>query len=237
MWLSRTTASTPSPSPVTLGAPSAPGPQPVARDSVPPAAASLPIAASTSAPPPRGAATRRSAAVAVPDKSEAVARKSADSSVVLSAQPLQRVPAPPTPPTERASAATPPQSSTSVAVPAPAPTAATATVRENVSEQVGSIIAAYARALESLDLNELRRVYPAMSAEQRGAFADFFRSIRTLKATLGVAGVQVDGASAEAQVKGAFDYVTTSGATEHRNVSFVGTFRREHGAWTLAAVH
>ena len=102
---------------------------------------------------------------------------------------------------------------------------------------MAAVIAAYARALETLDLNELRHVYPAMSAQQRNAFGDFFRSIRTLKATLSVAGLQVDGGSAEAQVTGSFDYVTTSGSTEQRNVRFVATLRRDKGAWGLAAVH
>jgi hypothetical protein len=109
--------------------------------------------------------------------------------------------------------------------------------RDNVSEQVAGVIVAYARALESLDLAELRRVYPSMSTQQRTAFEDFFRSIRTLKATLSVAGLQVDGASAEAQVTGAFDYVTTGGANEHRDVRFTATLHRERGAWSLSAVH
>jgi len=132
------------------------------------------------------------------------------------------------------------QPSTSVAIPPPttaAPNVGAPPARENVSEQVAAVIAAYARALESLDLAELRRVYPSMSAQQRTAFGDFFRSIRTLKATLSVANLQVDGASAEAQVAGAFDYVTTSGSSEHRDVRFTATLHRERGAWSLSAVH
>ena len=161
-------------------------------------------------------------------------RKAADSSPALVAPSLP-------PPSDRASAVTQQQSQTTAAVPpptaAPAPTVAPPPTRENVNEQVAAVIAAYARALETLDLNELRHVYPAMSAQQRNAFGDFFRSIRTLKATLSVAGLQVDGGSAEAQVTGSFDYVTTSGSTEQRNVRFVATLRRDKGAWALAAVH
>ena len=109
--------------------------------------------------------------------------------------------------------------------------------RENVAEQVNAAIAAYARALESLDVTQLRRAYPAISSDQRKAFEDFFRSIRTLKATLTVANLQVDGANAEAQVSGSFDYVTSNGSTERRPVSFVASFHRDHGSWILAAVH
>jgi len=169
-------------------------------------------------------------------------RKAADSSPALVAAPsVPRVASALPPPTDRASAVTQQQSQTSAAVPpptaAPAPTVAPPPTRENVSEQVAAVIAAYARALETLDLNELRHVYPAMSAQQRNAFGDFFRSIRTLKATLSVAGLQVDGGSAEAQVTGSFDYVTTSGSTEQRNVRFLATLRRDKGSWALAAVH
>jgi serine/threonine-protein kinase len=129
------------------------------------------------------------------------------------------------------------QSSTPTPVVTPPASAPATALRENVAEQVNAVVAAYAHAIESLDTGELRRVYPAITAEQRHAFDDFFGSVRSLKASLSVSGLQVDGGSADAQVAGAFDYVTTSGATEHRPVRFVATLHRDRGAWTLAAVH
>jgi len=230
----------------------------VTRDSVAPAPPLAPVASSASSSS-RGAPSRASGNASSVAQTPAVVRraektsptplaanettrKAADSSPALVAAPsVPRVASSLPPPTDRASAVTQQQSQTSAAVPpptaAPAPTVAPPPTRENVSEQVAAVIAAYARALETLDLNELRHVYPAMSAQQRNAFGDFFRSIRTLKATLSVAGLQVDGGSAEAQVTGSFDYVTTSGSTEQRNVRFVATLRRDKGAWALAAVH
>ena len=160
-------------------------------------------------------------------------RKSVDSAGGVPAQQVPRVQTP----VDRAPAVT--QSSTAAAVPAavaPPPVAAPAP-RENVAEQVNAAIAGYARALESLDVAQLRRAYPAISADQRKAFEDFFRSIRTLKATLTVGNLQVDGATAEAQVTGSFDYVTTNGSTQQRPVSFAATLRRDRGSWILAAVH
>jgi len=154
-----------------------------------------------------------------------------DSAANVIAPPVPRVSAP----VERTPAVT--QSSAAVpAAVAPPPTAAPAP-RENVAEQVNAAIAAYARALESLDVAQLRRAYPAISADQRKAFEDFFRSIRTLRATLSVGNLQVDGANAEAQVTGSFDYVTSNGSDERRPVSFVATLRRDRGTWILAAVH
>ena len=228
----------------------------VTHDSVAPALPPGPVASSEPAPSSRGIPARASghnSSVAAPPlvvrraektsptpwAANETTRNGTDTSAALVAAPsVPRVAPALPPPTDRASAVTQQQSN---AVPpptaAPAPTVAPPPTRENVSEQVAAVIASYARALETLDLNELRHVYPAMSAQQRNAFGDFFRSIRTLKATLSVAGLQVDGGSAEAQVTGSFDYVTTSGSTEQRNVRFVATLRRDRGAWALAAVH
>jgi eukaryotic-like serine/threonine-protein kinase len=143
-------------------------------------------------------------------------------------------------PNETTLAVTQQQASVAAPVRAPTPTPASAPpppTRENTSEQVATVIAAYARALETLDLGEVRRVYPAMTSQQRSAFSDFFRSIRTLKANLTVANVQADGQSAEAQVTGTFDYVTTSGVGEQRKTSFVVSLHRDRGAWAIAAIH
>ena len=140
-------------------------------------------------------------------------------------------------PNETTLAVTQQQANAAVPVRTPTPAPTLAAPRENASEQIATVIAAYGRALETLDLNEVRRVYPAISPEQRSAFSDFFRSIRTLKANFTVGTMQVDGASAEAQVTGTFDYVTSSGADERRNTSFVASLRRDRGVWAIAAIH
>jgi len=195
----------------------------------------------TSAPVPHAPPAKVTTAVSRADSAQVsrVAERPNTETTATVPTPVQRVATPAV--VDRAPAVTQQQQpSTSVAIPPPttaAPNVGAPPARENVSEQVAAVIAAYARALESLDLAELRRVYPSMSAQQRTAFGDFFRSIRTLKATLSVANLQVDGASAEAQVTGAFDYVTTSGSSEHRDVRFTATLHRERGAWSLSAVH
>jgi serine/threonine-protein kinase len=161
---------------------------------------------------------------------------------VVSATRLDTTPPPPLPvarsaPNETTLAVTQQQANSTAPARTPGPAPTPPAPRENASEQIGTVIAAYARALETLDLSEVRRVYPAISSQQRSAFSDFFRSIRTLKANFTVGNVQVDGASAEAQVTGTFDYVTTSGADERRNTSFIASLRRDRGAWAIAAIH
>jgi serine/threonine-protein kinase len=184
-------------------------------------------------PPSRATADTKTATDRQPSTSRPVAvaeQKSVDSTASVTAPPVPRA---------TSVVRTPAVTQSSAAVPAavaPPPTA-TSAPRENVAEQVNAAIGAYARALESLDVAQLRRTYPAISSDQRKAFEDFFRSIRTLKATLNVGTLQVDGASAEAQVTGSFDYETSNGSNERRPVSFVATLRRERGSWVIAAIH
>jgi len=115
--------------------------------------------------------------------------------------------------------------------PAPAPES-----HADVAAQVAAVVAAYARALESRDIDELRRVYPSMSSAQRSAFEDFFRSTRSLRAALSVSELQVDGSSADAQLVGSFNYITSAGVAEQRPVSFRAALRREGTVWKLVAV-
>ena len=115
--------------------------------------------------------------------------------------------------------------------PAPAPES-----HADVAAQVAAVVAAYARALESRDIDELRRVYPSMSSAQRSAFEDFFRSTRSLRAALSVSDLQVDGSSADAQLVGSFNYITSAGVAEQRPVSFRASLRRDGTVWKLVAV-
>ena len=102
--------------------------------------------------------------------------------------------------------------------------------------EIATVIASYARAIESRDLNELRRVYPGMSQTERRAFEEFFRATRSLRASLTVTDLHVEGVTAAARLTGTYQYVTTSGADERRPVSFQAALRRVDGVWRLTAV-
>ena len=106
----------------------------------------------------------------------------------------------------------------------------------NPRPEIESVIAAYARAIESRSIADLRRIYPAMTADQRRAFEDFFRSTRSLRAALSVNDLQVEGTTAEARLTGTYEYITSAGATERQPVSFRATLHNDAGAWKLVAV-
>jgi ketosteroid isomerase-like protein len=113
------------------------------------------------------------------------------------------------------------------------PTVSTAA---NASAEIASVIEAYARAIESRDITELRRVYAAISTDQVRAFSDFFASTRTLRATLSVRSVQVDGAGATARVAGIYEFTTTAGRTQEQPVSFQAELHRDGTTWKLVTV-
>src|SRR5207248_2795172 len=50
--------------------------------------------------------------------------------------------------------------------------------------EIKALIGDYARALESRDLAEIRRVYPGLTSAEQGTFSQFFESVTDLKAGL-----------------------------------------------------
>jgi serine/threonine-protein kinase len=118
----------------------------------------------------------------------------------------------------------------------PSGAGAAAQPQGNPPAEIAAVVTAYARALESRDIAELRRVFPGMTASQQRAFEDFFRATRSLRASLTASDLTVSGATATARLVGTYDYVTSDGTSERRAVSFQAAFRRDDGAWRLTAV-
>src|SRR6266576_4706764 len=58
---------------------------------------------------------------------------------------------------------------------------------------IESAIAAYARALETRDIGEVRRAYPGLTSAQQQGWEDLFRASRSLKARLTVSALDVRG--------------------------------------------
>ena len=98
------------------------------------------------------------------------------------------------------------------------------------------VVARYARAIESRDVSELRQLYPAMSAAQASSFDDFFRSVRSLRATFSVTSLQVEGATADARLSGAYDFITSNGRNEHQPLTLTAALRRDGGTWRFVSI-
>ncbi len=119
---------------------------------------------------------------------------------------------------------------------AAAPSVTSQSASTNATAEINAVIDAYARAIESRSIDQLRHAYAAITSDQARAFSDFFASTRTLRATLAVKALHVDGASATASVAGIYEYTTTNGRSQQQSVSFQTELRREASAWKLTAV-
>jgi hypothetical protein len=106
----------------------------------------------------------------------------------------------------------------------------------NAGAEIANVIDAYARAIESRDMGQLRRVYSMITNDQASAFSDFFSSTRTLRAVLAVKSLQVDGNHATAHVAGTYEFTTTAGRAQQQAATFQVELRRESGVWKLIAV-
>jgi serine/threonine-protein kinase len=128
-----------------------------------------------------------------------------------------------------------------VTVPPPAP------LREKAAEvppapkpaprdEVASAVAAYARAIESRNISEVRRAYPGITADQARGFEQFFQASRDINVTFRVADLETNGNSAEARLVGTYEYVTSAGKTEKQSVSFNASLRYDGSSWRLISV-
>jgi serine/threonine protein kinase len=114
---------------------------------------------------------------------------------------------------------------------APAPAPAPPSVAD-----IAPTVQAYARAIESRDIGAIRRVYPGLTSNQQQGFEQFFQAARSINVTFRVTNVEFSGASADARLVGAYEYVTTAGKVERQPVSFAATLRHEGNGWRLVSV-
>ena len=115
--------------------------------------------------------------------------------------------------------------------------AAAARRRANPAVDIAAVVSAYARAIESRDVAAVRRAYPGITPAQAKGWEQFFPTLRSLRVTISISGLDVNGSNADAKLVGAYDYVTDRRQTEHQPVSFQASFRREGTAWQLVSVH
>jgi len=110
-------------------------------------------------------------------------------------------------------------------VPPPAP--------ENPRPLIEAAIQTYGRALESRDVQQVRRAYPGLSAQQAQVWRDFFGMVSDLKVDLAITQLQITGDGAEAQVEG---FVTQNRRPPRQPMTFHATLERVSGTWRIASI-
>jgi hypothetical protein len=118
---------------------------------------------------------------------------------------------------------------------APPPTPAAPPADPRV--EIKAVIADYARALESRDLNEVRRVYPGLTTAEQATFRQFFASVPQLAAALTINRLIITGASADAIVSGVYEYVDAkTGRPKRDTTAFRATLTQDASGWHLTAI-
>jgi len=103
--------------------------------------------------------------------------------------------------------------------------------------EIKALIGDYARALESRDLAEIRRVYPGLTSAEQATFAQFFESVSDLKAGLTIDRLIIAGSSADALVSGVYEYRDTrTGRGRRDTTSFRATLVQDSTGWHLTAI-
>ncbi len=152
----------------------------------------------------------------------------------------------PAPPSASAATAPPPQATAPVpqqtALPSPPPAAAAPAPPAppappaDPRPEIEQLVATYARAIESRSVAEIRRVYPGLTGTQQQSWEQFFQSVRSVRARLGITRLDVGEGTAELAVSGGYDYDAGTGRTQHQDVTFRATAAQEGGAWKLRTV-
>ena len=134
----------------------------------------------------------------------------------------------PTPPPPRPLPLPMPRAAAPVRPPSPPP---------DPRPEIQAVVAAFASAVESRDVTNIRRVYPGMTLVQQRGWDQFFETVRDVKAQLSVAQLDVANGAADAHVTGTYGYRNSStGRTEVQPVSFRAMLRREPGGWRIIQV-
>ena len=99
------------------------------------------------------------------------------------------------------------------------------------------MLAAYATAVESQNVDNIRRLYPGMTPAQQRQWEQFFQTVTDVKAQLSVSSLDVANATAEAQMTGTYTYLNSSSReTEQRPVAFHVSLRRDPAGWRITQV-
>ncbi|HEY0928555.1 MAG TPA: protein kinase [Gemmatimonas sp.] len=125
---------------------------------------------------------------------------------------------------------------TVTAPPTSAPVAAPVVEARSSQNELRDLIARYARAISSRDINSVRAAYPGISRDQQQGFERFFSSTKSLTASLILGGLEVHDRTADGRVTGTYEFIGGSGRKEVQMVSFRAQFERDGDNWRLTSV-
>ena len=104
-------------------------------------------------------------------------------------------------------------------------------------EAVEALIQSYARALESRQISEVRKVYPGIQPEQETQLSNTLRSLEQLKVTFRIGAFDLRGDEATATVSGQYEFFSRENRrTERLAVNIVATIQNGASGWTIRQI-
>ncbi|MCZ6857006.1 MAG: Ig-like domain-containing protein [Gemmatimonadetes bacterium] len=100
--------------------------------------------------------------------------------------------------------------------------------------EIGAALDRYASALESRDLDQLRRAYPGLTQQQENAWRTFFDNVESLNVTLDITSIDISGDTATADVDAAQAY--RAGRQLSQRSSFRATLERAATGWRITRI-
>lgn len=102
-------------------------------------------------------------------------------------------------------------------------------------EAVNAAIQSYARALESRQISEVRKVYPGIQPDQESQLAQTLRALEQLKVTLRVVSLDVRGATATANISGQYEFFSNR-RNERLPVEIVAILENGASGWIIQQI-
>jgi serine/threonine protein kinase len=232
----RPTEPTPSPAPVTAVPQAAPAPTIPAAAPSPSPAENKGLAKANV---PKSPAGRSKGAVlaSTPSVAQPPAPAPAPEIRTVPATPPPAVVPPASPEPKAAPVEPPPAPAAAVSAPPPPPAAPpSARTEENPVTAVQAVLARYRAALESRDINALKRIWPTLSGRQEDAIRNEFEHSRGI--AVGLDGVDIRPAGNGATVTCHRNYAVTTadGQTLRTATRMSMTLVRRDGAWTIETI-
>ena len=110
----------------------------------------------------------------------------------------------------------------------------TAAAAPDPKAQVEGLLEQYRLAIESNDIDRLRRAYPGMSPDQERAWREFFDNASNLSVVFRVLDIVTESDAATARVQAT--YLFRSDQQQDPTATFTASFERGPGGWRLTAV-
>ena len=100
--------------------------------------------------------------------------------------------------------------------------------------EVGQLVERYREAIETRQVEGIRRLYPGLTAQQERAWSAFFGSVSELAARLEMTSFESAGDSARATIAAVYDF--RSDRRQTQNTTFTMRFRRTATGWQIQSV-